>query len=451
MPWSYSVIEWELPEWHCEAKCRGIRPALFYPEKEGEDATAVAQQAKAVCNGQDGQPVCSVKSECLEYALDNHEKFGIWGGRTERERNSLKRMRKKVNGVPRVVRTIKTSKLRQLLDTSKNETRLLGAIKRHVMCRPPDDRRQDVIHPSEMCKADWCPRATFFRLLGAPAGEGEWAPFTLENVWAEGHDIHDKWQTWLWEMGVLRGEWLCFACQSRWLGTAPKICPSCGAGQDCLKYLEVPLLGEKYLMAGHADGDVNDDDTEELCPLIEIKSIGIGTLRFEAPQLLGKYARKVKDDDGEHSIIDLEALWRDLKRPFPGHVKQGMLYLSMSGRKEIIFIYECKWNQQVKEFKVRYQEDLVADLLDACLDIKYALEIGRAPRRPHWAAADNSICGKCVYRDTCWDAYLENDDEEPRSGDGRESHSSPSSGGARRVVIAGSSGLRNSSAAPQNH
>jgi hypothetical protein len=452
MYWSCLVIEWELPEWHVTAKCLGSRPGLFYPEKEGEDATAVAQQAKAVCNGLDGQPPCPVKQECLEYALANHEKFGIWGGRTERERNSLKRMRRKVNGVPRVVRTVKTSKLRQLLDTSKNETRLLGAIKRHVMCRPADFRRHDVIHPSEMCKGDWCPRATFFRLIEAPALEDDWAPFTLENVWAEGHDIHDKWQNWLWEMGVLRGQWRCLACRNEWVATAPQFCPLCKASRDCLKYLEVPVTDEKYLMAGHADGDVDDDDTIELCPLIEIKSIGMGTIRFDAPHLLSKYTRKVKDDDGsEHTVFDMEALWRDLKRPFPSHVKQGMLYLHMSGRREIIFIYENKFNQQVKEFRVRYQEEIVADLLDACLDIKYALETSKPPRRPHWAAQDNGTCGKCVYRDTCWDAYLENNDEEPRTGNGRESHSSTISGGTRRVVIAGSSGLRNSTAAAQNH
>lgn len=448
------MIEWERPDWQASSKCGGVRPALFYPEKgEGEDATAVAQAAKAVCNGGDGMPACPVKSSCLEYALEHHEKFGVWGGRTERERTSLKRMRRKVaSPMGRVVRTVKKSKLRQLLDTSKTETRILGAIRRHLMVRPPDDRAADVIHPSDMSKNEWCPRADYFRIVEAPAAEEELTPFTMENVWAEGHDIHSKWQTWLWEMGLLRGEWLCYACGAQWLDTAPTICPD-GHGRECITYLEVPLYSEHYLISGHADGDIADDDDEKLCPLIEIKSIGMGTIRYDAPHLLSKYTCKVKNDDGsERSVFDMEALWRDLKRPFASHVKQGMLYLHLSGRREIIFIYENKFNQQVKEFRVRYNEDVIADLLDACLDIKYAIETDKPPRRPHWAAhIENSNCAKCVYQGTCWDAYLENDDEEPGSRNGSAVNGSASSGGARRVVIAGSSGLRNTKAAAQNH
>lgn len=447
------MIEWEPPEWHGRAKCLGSRPALFYPEKgEGEDATAVAKAAKAVCNGQDGMPPCQAKQECLQYALDHHEKFGVWGGRTERERNSLKRMRRKVASMGRVVRVVKSSPLRQLLDTSKNESRILGAIQRHIMIRPAEYRATDVIHPSEMCKNDWCPRATFFRIVDAPALPKEINSFTLENVFAEGHDIHDKWQTWLWEMGLLRGEFLCHACQHRWLSTAPELCERCKAPRDCLSYLEVPLHSERYLIDGHADGDIADDAAEELCPLLEVKSIGMGTLRYEAPSMLARYTRKVKDDDGsEKSIVDFESLWRDIKRPFPSHLKQGSIYLAISGRREIVFVYECKWNQQVKEFRVRYNPDVVADLLDACLDIKYALETGRPPRRPHWAEVEHTTCGKCVYRESCWDAVLENeiDDQEPVSRNGRSGGESQSGSGTRRVVIAGSSGLRNPQAAAQ--
>jgi CRISPR/Cas system-associated exonuclease Cas4 (RecB family) len=448
------VIEWERPDWQARSKCGGVRPALFYPEKgEGEDATAVAQAAKAVCNGQDGMPACPVKADCLEYALERHEKFGVWGGRTERERTSLKRMRRKVaSPMGRVVRTVKKSALRQLLDTSKTETRILGAIRRHLMVRAPDDRASDVIHPSDMSKGEWCPRADYFRIVEAPAAEEELTPFTMENVWAEGHDIHSKWQTWLWEMGLLRGEWLCYACGEQWLGVAPTACPA-GHGRQCITYLEVPLYSERYLISGHADGDIADDDNEELCPLIEIKSIGMGTIRYDAPHLLSKYTCKVKTDDGsERSVFDMEALWRDLKRPFASHVKQGMLYLHLSGRREMLFIYENKFNQQVKEFRVRYNEELIADLLDACLDIKYAIETGQPPRRPHWAGhAENSTCAKCVYQATCWDAYLENDDEESGSRNGSTVNGSASSGGARRVVIAGSSGLRNTKVAAENH
>jgi WhiB family redox-sensing transcriptional regulator len=42
-------------------------------------------QAKRVCLS------CEVRQECLEYALAHDERFGIWGGLSERERRRLKR------------------------------------------------------------------------------------------------------------------------------------------------------------------------------------------------------------------------------------------------------------------------------------------------------------------------------------------------------------------------
>ncbi len=36
---------------------------------------------------------CVVREDCLEYALANGEKFGIWGGLSERERRRIRRMR----------------------------------------------------------------------------------------------------------------------------------------------------------------------------------------------------------------------------------------------------------------------------------------------------------------------------------------------------------------------
>jgi WhiB family redox-sensing transcriptional regulator len=43
------------------------------------------REAKKVCT------TCDVRSECLEYALSNDERFGIWGGLSERERRRLKK------------------------------------------------------------------------------------------------------------------------------------------------------------------------------------------------------------------------------------------------------------------------------------------------------------------------------------------------------------------------
>ena len=68
--------------WADQANCLGVNPDLFFPER-GQDTAA----AKAVCAG------CVVSAECLEYALDAGEKFGVWGGKSERERRRLRRYR----------------------------------------------------------------------------------------------------------------------------------------------------------------------------------------------------------------------------------------------------------------------------------------------------------------------------------------------------------------------
>lgn len=68
--------------WQLYANCLGVDPDLFFPERG-----ASTKEAKAVCRA------CVVREECLEYALDNSEKFGIWGGLSERERRRLRRAR----------------------------------------------------------------------------------------------------------------------------------------------------------------------------------------------------------------------------------------------------------------------------------------------------------------------------------------------------------------------
>ncbi|ASN40229.1 MAG: WhiB family transcriptional regulator [Paeniglutamicibacter terrestris] len=66
--------------WQSEALCAQTDPEAFFPEKGGS-----TRDAKRVCGA------CNVRSECLEYALTNDERFGIWGGLSERERRRLRK------------------------------------------------------------------------------------------------------------------------------------------------------------------------------------------------------------------------------------------------------------------------------------------------------------------------------------------------------------------------
>ena len=67
-------------QWQDRALCAQTDPEAFFPEKGGS-----TREAKRICLG------CEVKDACLEYALANDERFGIWGGLSERERRRLKR------------------------------------------------------------------------------------------------------------------------------------------------------------------------------------------------------------------------------------------------------------------------------------------------------------------------------------------------------------------------
>jgi len=69
--------------WQEYANCLFVDPDLFFPERG-----ASTREAKEVCRG------CIVRGDCLEYTLRNREKFGIWGGMSERQRRRERRIRR---------------------------------------------------------------------------------------------------------------------------------------------------------------------------------------------------------------------------------------------------------------------------------------------------------------------------------------------------------------------
>ncbi len=83
--------------WNASAACRGSDPDSLFVQG------AAQNRAKTVCMG------CSVRTECLADALDNHIEFGVWGGLTERERRSMLRRRANVTS------------WRALLETAREE------------------------------------------------------------------------------------------------------------------------------------------------------------------------------------------------------------------------------------------------------------------------------------------------------------------------------------------
>ncbi|WP_456949816.1 WhiB family transcriptional regulator [Geodermatophilus sp. SYSU D00698] len=79
----WSVLSGGDATWRLDALCAETDPEAFFPEKGGS-----TREAKRVCAG------CDVRTECLEFALANDERFGIWGGLSERERRRVRLARR---------------------------------------------------------------------------------------------------------------------------------------------------------------------------------------------------------------------------------------------------------------------------------------------------------------------------------------------------------------------
>jgi len=274
---------------------------------------------------------------------------------------------------------LSNAEFKKFLEAKNKPHRLIGDVERHVLTQPPGDRRTDVLHPSEIIKRDWCLRGSYFLLMGEKKVQ-ENPGLRLQSIFDEGHAIHAKWQRWFHDMGVLHGNFKCRACGTKEFGTSLFDCTSCGY-KGTLEYAEVTLVDENLRIAGHTDGwikGIGDD-----C-LIEIKSIGPGTIRAESPQLM-------QDAGG-----DFMKAWSNVRRPFGSHLLQGQMYLELMKRMgndvpEIVFLYELKADQSYKEFSVKANYGLVSHIFDAAEKLMGFVKEQTPP------PCSNNISGTCKY------------------------------------------------------
>ncbi len=76
-------------DWRTSSACRDEDPELFFPIGTTGPAVEQMDAAKRICN------ICSVREECLEFALATNQDAGIWGGLNEDERRTLRRQRQR--------------------------------------------------------------------------------------------------------------------------------------------------------------------------------------------------------------------------------------------------------------------------------------------------------------------------------------------------------------------
>jgi hypothetical protein len=160
-------------------------------------------------------------------------------------------------------------------------------------------------------------------------------------------------------------------------GTSPEACEHCGR-PDRLEYAEVTLIDDTLRIAGHTDGWIKGivNDT-----LIEIKSIGPGTLRADMNLMAA-------------ADFDFMKAWSNITRPFADHILQGQVYLELMNRMgheidEIVFLYELKADQSFKEFSVRRDFELVQHVFEKAQKVVDAVEANTAPK------CNNNLGGTC--------------------------------------------------------
>lgn len=284
------------------------------------------------------------------------------------------------------IRRLGSQSMKDYLQTRKKPTRVIGPMERHLMTRPLDmSRRQDIMHPSEITKEDWCIRAEYSLISEARKGnipEPERPGLILQSIFDTGHAAHSKYQNYLAEMGVLYGSWHCVPCGAKWGPSTDGVCAQC---RDVATYDELKLYSSELLIEGHTDGWVTLDPEG----ILEVKTIGTGTIRAGNPQLL-------YDNDGS-----LEKAFADIRSPFPDHRRQAQVYLWLAHDmydegifdreppESMIVLYECKANQQIKEFTVQYRPDQIEDVLKNARKVVKALQKGKAPKCNHGG------CDKC--------------------------------------------------------
>jgi WhiB family redox-sensing transcriptional regulator len=94
------------PQWFHEDPSKTAKCVLFpatkdydpwYGDTDDSEAEDETEDAKAICTGSaDGTP-CPLLASCLEFAMINNERYGVWGGMSPEERAQLRKERKLVS------------------------------------------------------------------------------------------------------------------------------------------------------------------------------------------------------------------------------------------------------------------------------------------------------------------------------------------------------------------
>lgn len=249
--------------------------------------------------------------------------------------------------------------LKEVLSSRRTPTLVIAPVRQHLqeqaLLEPP--RTTNVLHPSEISQSGWCPRAAYYKILNPPAPEA--VSFRQRSIFEYGHAAHERWQGYLAQMGELEGYWHCLVCASNFYWQGKPVCGVCHS--TAVQYKELMLADPDLLIRGHTDGLLFRNNA-----ILEVKTIGEGSVRYYAPQLVETHTHEINGAQ----VVDLKRLWDSIRRPFSSHLRQGMTYAYLARLRprmtkvdKVVFLYESKMTQDVKEFVVAYNEALIEPTL----------------------------------------------------------------------------------------
>ena len=223
----------------------------------------------------------------------------------------------------------------------------------------------------------------------------------LERIFDNGHSLHARWRVYFERSGAMLGCWKCNACQALYgqnkkLGILrPSCCEKCGAAD--LHYQEVGFRDDETMWGGHVDA------------VIDVAKYRKYQLSFinstEMPQ------QEITNSEDKYIVVDFKSMnprqFRTLEGPLPDHITQMQIYLYLSGLRYGKFVYEDKATQNVKEFLVTRDDNLLAVKKEEAIWLKFVVTnvddkgARKLPTRAYKERTHRE-CVRCKFRGHCW-------------------------------------------------
>lgn len=193
----------------------------------------------------------------------------------------------------------------------------------------------------------YCRRAKIGQLAGLMVLQDPVPPPKLQLTFDLGHAIHDIFQGYFWDIGILEGDFECLSCGWKgYLSPGPTKCPACNKGRRYLRYCEIQLRNEEYGIKGRSDGILTIDEERHI---VDIKSIAGRTLKTS----------------------EMQTCFEDLDGPKEDHVVQLTLYMWMAKLTMGHLLYMNKADGMIKSYAVPYDYKVIEPYLN---EIRYLKE-----------------------------------------------------------------------------